>query len=312
MAETLRIGTRGSPLALHQAEQIRGLIESLSDGSVACEVRTFTTTGDRLTTERLIESGGKGLFTKELDVAMDAGEIDIAVHSLKDVPSVLPEGQDIVAVAPREDPREGFICQTATALEDLPGGAVLGTASIRREAQTRLVRPDLEIVPFRGNVQTRLKKLEAGEASATYLAMAGLSRLGLQHLAHPIELEDMLPAPCQGIVAVTAIPGRLSEKSYEALKALSDPASERAAAAERAFLMALDGSCRTPISGHLFEEEGAFRFVGEVTAPDGTAVWDNTVFCSENSGTDDLAAAGSTAAESILEALGGQLPHVEG
>ncbi|MEM6899626.1 MAG: hydroxymethylbilane synthase, partial [Pseudomonadota bacterium] len=135
---------------------------------------------------------------------------------------------------------------------------------------------------------------------------------GLQHLAHPIELEDMLPAPCQGIVAVTAIPGRLSEKSYEALKALSDPGSERAAAAERAFLVALDGSCRTPISGHMFEEEGAFRFVGEVTAPDGTAVWDNTVFCSENAGADDLAAAGSTAAESILEALGGQLPHIEG
>ncbi|MEO0881642.1 MAG: hydroxymethylbilane synthase [Pseudomonadota bacterium] len=311
MVETLRIGTRGSPLALHQAEQIKGLIESASDGSVSCEVQTFTTTGDKLTTERLISSGGKGLFTKEIDVAIEAGDVDIAVHSLKDVPSVLPDGQDLVAFAPREDPREGFICQSATSLEDLPEGAVLGTASIRREAQTRLARPDLKIVPFRGNVQTRLKKLEAGEATATYLAMAGLTRLGLQHLAHPIALEEMLPSPCQGIVAVAAIPGRLGVKSYEALKTISDPKSERAAAAERAFLTALDGSCRTPISGHLFQEEEAFRFVGEVTAPDGSEVWDNTVFCSGNADIDDLAAAGHSAAETILEALGGALPHIE-
>ncbi|MEM7660911.1 MAG: hydroxymethylbilane synthase [Pseudomonadota bacterium] len=312
MVETLRIGTRGSPLALHQAEQIKALIEAASGGAVSCEVKTFTTTGDKLTTERLIESGGKGLFTKELDIAIEAGEVDIAVHSLKDVPSVLPDGQDLVALAPREDPREGFISNAATSLEELPEGAVLGTASIRREAQTRLARPDLEIVPFRGNVQTRLKKLEAGEASATYLAMAGLTRLGLQHLAHPIELEDMLPAPCQGIVAVAAIPGDLSEESYAALRKISDPVSERAAAAERAFLMALDGSCRTPISGHLFQEEGAFRFVGEVTAPDGSEVWENTVFCSGNADSDDLASAGHSAAESILEALGGELPHIEG
>lgn len=311
MADTLRIGTRGSPLALHQAEQMKALIEAESGGDVSCEVMTFTTSGDKLTTERLVSAGGKGLFTKEIDVAIENGDVDIAVHSLKDVPSELPDGQDLVAFAPREDPREGFICQTVESLDDLDEGAVLGTASIRREAQTRLVRPDLKIVPFRGNVQTRLKKLEAGEAEATYLAMAGLSRLGLQHLAHPIPLDDMLPAPCQGIVAVAAIPGRLSEISFNALRALSDAESEKAAAAERSFLMALDGSCRTPISGHLFAEDGAFRFVGEVTAPDGSQVWDNTVYCSSNADFDDLAAAGRSAAETILEALGGELPHID-
>lgn len=311
MGETLRIGTRGSPLALHQAEQIKALIEEASGGEVSGVVTTFTTSGDKLTTERLIASGGKGLFTKEIDVAIDSGDVDIAVHSLKDVPSELPEGQELVAFAPREDPREGFVCNTAASLDDLPEGAVLGTASIRREAQTRLARPDLKIVPFRGNVQTRLKKLEAGEAQATYLAMAGLTRLGLQSLAHPIELEEMLPSPCQGIVAVAAIPGRLGEKSFEALKAISDIASERAAAAERAFLVALDGSCRTPISGHLFQKEETVRFVGEVTAPDGSEVWDNTVYCSGNADLDDLTSAGRNAAETILEALGGTLPHVE-
>lgn len=311
MTEVLRIGTRGSPLALQQAEQIKQLLEEASSGAVACEIQAFTTSGDRLTTERLIEAGGKGLFTKEIDLAIEAGEVDLAVHSLKDVPSQLPEGQDFVALAPREDSREGFICQTVAAVEDLPEGAVLGTASIRREAQTRLVRPDLKIVPFRGNVQTRLRKLQEGEADATYLAMAGLTRLGLQHLAQPIALEDMLPSPCQGIVAVTATPGRLAPVVFEALQQITDAASARAAAAERAFLTVLDGSCRTPISGHLFQEGGAYRFVGEVTAPDGQRVWENTVYCSGNADLDDLAAAGRAAGEVILEATGGALPMFE-
>ncbi|MEL6323829.1 MAG: hydroxymethylbilane synthase [Pseudomonadota bacterium] len=311
MVDTIRIGTRGSPLALHQAEQVKSLIEAASDGTLTGDVTTFTTTGDRLTTERLISSGGKGLFTKEIDLAIDRGDVDIAVHSLKDVPSVLPDGQDLLAFMAREDPREGFICPTATALEDLPEGAVVGTASIRREAQTRLVRSDLQIVPFRGNVQTRLKKLEEGQADATYLAMAGLSRLGMAHLAHPIPLEDMLPSPCQGIVAIAGVPDRLSEAMLEVLTKINNTASARAAAAERAFLVTLDGSCRTPISGHLFQADGTFRFVGEVTAPDGSEVWDNTVHCSSNSDLDDLAAAGRVAGEAILEATGGQLPLVE-
>ena len=311
MPEQLRIGTRGSPLALQQAEQIKAMIETATGGDLGCEIKTFTTSGDRLTTERLIVAGGKGLFTKEIDHAIAEGEVEIAVHSLKDVPSVLPDGQDLLAFAPREDAREGFLSNVSQSLEDLPEGSVVGTASIRREAQTRLVRPDLKIVPFRGNVQTRLKKLEGGEADATYLAMAGLARLGLAELAHPIALDDMLPAPCQGIVAVAAVPANLSETVFEALRSISDPESERVAAAERTFLSVLDGSCRTPISAHLFREEGAFRFVGEVTAPDGGQVWSNTVYCTGNAGLDDLAAAGRSAGEAILDALGGKLPQFD-
>lgn len=307
----VRIGTRGSPLALHQAEQVKALLEEVSDGALACQVVTFTTTGDRLTTERLINAGGKGLFTREIDLALDAGDIDIAVHSLKDVPSELPPGQVLSAYIKRQDPREGFICPTVDKLEDLPEGAIVGTASIRREAQTRLVRPDLKIVPFRGNVQTRLKKLEAGEAAATYLAMAGLARLGLEHLAHPIELEDMLPAPCQGIVAIATVIEQTSEELDVALAQINNKKSARAAAAERGFLRALDGSCRTPIAGHLFAMENMFRFVGEVTHPNGTAVWENTVYCSGQADLDELAAVGRTAAEVVLEEAGGALPQFE-
>ena len=276
--QIVRIGTRGSPLALHQAEQVKALLEAASEGELIGDVIPFITTGDKLTTERLINVGGKGLFTKEIDRALDAGEIDIAVHSLKDVPSELPPGQTLGAYMKREDPREGFICNTATAIEDLPEGAVIGTASIRREAQTRLVRPDLKIVPFRGNVQTRLKKLEAGEADATYLAMAGLTRLGMEHLAHPIELEEMLPAPCQGIVAIAHVVAEISPELEKALAKVNNKKSARAAAAERGLLKALDGSCRTPIGGHLFAMENMFKFTGEVTHPNGKAVWENSVY----------------------------------
>ena len=308
---SVRIGTRGSPLAMHQAEQVKALLEQASDGALKGEVVTFTTTGDKLTTERLINAGGKGLFTKEIDRALDEGEIEIAVHSLKDVPSELPPGQTLAAFMPREDPREGFICNTVDVLEDLPEGAVVGTASIRREAQTRLVRPDLKIVSFRGNVQTRLKKLEAGEADATYLAMAGLTRLGLQDLATPIPLEDMLPAPCQGIVAIAVKVGAVDPVLERALAAVNDKSSERAAAAERGFLMALDGSCRTPIAAHLFAEENMFRFVGEATHPKGTAIWENTVYCSGQADLEELAVVGKTAAEALLEQAGGALPQFE-
>lgn len=309
--QTVRIGTRGSPLALHQAEQVKALLEAASDGALVGEVVTFTTTGDRLTKERLINSGGKGLFTKEIDRALAAGEVEIAVHSLKDVPSELPPGQVLGAYMKREDPREGFICPSVKAIEDLPEGAVVGTASIRREAQTRLVRPDLKIIPFRGNVQTRLKKLEAGEADATYLAMAGLSRMGLEHLANPIELDDMLPAPCQGIVAVAHMVGEISAALQAALAVVNNKKSARAAAAERGFLVALDGSCRTPIGGHLFAMENMFRFVGEVTHPEGTAVWDNAVYCSGQADLEELAAVGRTCAEALVEQAGGALPQFE-
>lgn len=305
------IGTRGSPLALQQAEQVKAALEEHEGTELSCTIVPLTTTGDRLTTQRLTEAGGKGLFTKELDVALDDGRIDIAVHSLKDVPTELPPGQSLVAFMKREDAREGFVSHKYDMLEDMDEGAILGTASIRREAQSRLVRPDLKIVTFRGNVQTRLKKLEAGEAGATYLAMAGLSRLGMSDLARPIPLEDMLPAPCQGIVAIAADATKLGAALAEALEAISNKSSARAAAAERGFLAALDGSCRTPIAAHMFVENGMIRFVGEVTHPNGTACWEKTVYGSTQSDLEELAAIGRMAAQSLLEEAGSAFPELD-
>jgi hydroxymethylbilane synthase len=307
---TIAIGTRGSPLALQQAEQVRTLLETETAGALSFTIVPLTTTGDQLTSQRLTEAGGKGLFTKELDIALEDGRIDLAVHSLKDVPTDLPPGQSLIAFMKREDPREGFVSHKYNTLEDMNEGAVLGTASIRREAQSRLVRPDLKIVTFRGNVQTRLKKLEAGEADATYLAMAGLSRLGMTELARPVPLEDMLPAPCQGIVAIAADQRRLSEPLIAALSAINNRSSERAAAAERGFLAALDGSCRTPIAAHMFVDDGMIRFVGEVTHPDGTACWEKTVYASVQSDLEELSAIGRTAAESLLEEAGAAFPMI--
>ena len=304
----IMIGTRGSPLALQQAEQVKAAIEAQAEGALACTIVPLVTTGDRLTTQRLTEAGGKGLFTKELDLALEEGRIDIAVHSLKDVPTELPPGQSLLAYMKREDAREGFVSLKYDTLEDMAEGAVLGTASIRREAQSRLVRPDLKIVTFRGNVQTRLKKLEAGEADATYLAMAGLSRLGMTDMARPIPLEDMLPAPCQGIVAIAANTARLDDQLAKALGAINNTSSERAASAERGFLAALDGSCRTPIAAHMFVEDGMVRFVGEVTHPDGTACWEKTVYASVQSDLEELTAIGRTAAQSLLEEAGNAFP----
>ncbi|MEO9969761.1 MAG: hydroxymethylbilane synthase [Hyphomonadaceae bacterium] len=308
----ISIGTRGSPLALQQAEQVKALLEEQEGNALTCTIVPLTTTGDRLTTQRLTEAGGKGLFTKELDIALDEGRVDIAVHSLKDVPTELPPGQSLVAFMKREDAREGFVSHKYDKLEDMDEGAILGTASIRREAQSRLVRPDLKIVTFRGNVQTRLKKLEAGEADATYLAMAGLSRLDMANLARPIPLEDMLPAPCQGIVAISANTDQLPAALAEGLKVINNKSSERAAAAERGFLAALDGSCRTPIAAHMFVEDGMIRFVGEVTQPDGTACWEKTVYGSVQSDLEELAAIGRTAALSLLDEAGPAFPVLDG
>ncbi|MEM1149570.1 MAG: hydroxymethylbilane synthase [Pseudomonadota bacterium] len=305
----LRLGTRASPLALWQAEHVAERLQTLSEGRIFCELVKFTTTGDKLTTERLINSGGKGLFTRELDRALDDGEIDIGVHSLKDVPSKLPNEHIFVAFPERADPRDGFLSPDTARLADLPEGAVLGTASLRREAQTLRARPDLKIVPFRGNVQTRMKKLEAGEAAATYLAMAGLTRLGLDHLATPIPMDEMLTAPCQGIVACTARDGTLPEAALEALEAMSCPKSRASALAERSFLVELDGSCRTPIAAHLFHEaDGSAVFQGEVLRPDGQETWRAERSIDAGFSDDDLIALGQTAGREIREAAGGDLP----
>ena len=304
---TFRIGTRGSPLALVQARQIAASVEAASGGALRGEIVTFTTSGDQLTTERLINSGGKGLFTRELDAALARGDVDVTVHSLKDVPSVLPDGQRFVAFPEREDAREGFLSPHADSLAGLPEGARVGTASLRREAQTLARRPDVDIVTFRGNVATRLRKLEEGLAHATYLAMVGLTRLGMAHLATPVELQDMLPAAGQGIIGVVARDD-LPEVAVQAFSTLNHGPTDAAAHIERAFLAALDGSCRTPIAAHTFERGESWYLVGEVLALDGRQHWRAEGTCLKTATPAGMAALGYDVASEIREAAGGSLP----
>lgn len=308
-ARTVRIGTRGSPLALYQAELIASELKRVSDDALDCEIVTFTTKGDQLTSERLINSGGKGLFTREIDRAVDAGEVHIGVHSLKDVPSLLPDGQSLVAYPERADPRDGFLTTSGISrLQDLPEGAVLGTASLRRESQALSLRPDLKVVPFRGRVETRIEKLERGEAGATFLAMAGLKRLGLDHLAHPVAMRDMLPAAGQGIIAVAARAADLPEAISGALAQIDHAATRAMATAERAFLAELDGSCRTAMAAQLQNIDGAWYLRGEVLTPDGQTKWSSYGEALLSASLDDLAKLGRSIAMDIREQAGGDLP----
>jgi len=268
---------------------------------------TFTTTGDQLTTERLINSGGKGLFTRELDEALSDGRIDLAVHSLKDVPSLLPPGQVFAAFPHREDPRDGFLSRKAASLQELPQGAIIGTASLRREAQALALRPDLKVMTFRGNVATRMRKLDEGQADATFLAMAGLTRLGLAQHASPVPLEDMLPAAGQGIIGVV-IREDADNDFAAAVRALSHAPSAAAAIAERAFLEKLDGSCRTPIAAHLFDLGEEWKLIGEVLSPDGRARWRGDEVCRKEATESQLAALGRAVAQEIIFAAKEALP----
>jgi len=264
------IGTRGSPLALAQAHETQRRLSAahgLAPERLPLEV--IKTTGDRIQDRALSEAGGKGLFTKELDIALLDGSIDLAVHSAKDLPTVLPDGIVIVGYLPREDVRDAFISRRAASLRDLPEGAVVGSASLRRQAEIRRLRPDLRVTLLRGNVETRLEKLDRGEVDATLLAMAGLRRLGLtQHVSAVLDVEDFLPAVGQGAIAITIRTG--DERVEQAIRPILDIATGHALAAERAFLTVLDGSCRTPIAGHarLVGEEIEFR--GMVLRPDGS------------------------------------------
>jgi hydroxymethylbilane synthase len=310
--DIVRIGTRGSPLALYQANLIAAQISDASGGALKGEIVTFSTKGDQLTTERLINSGGKGLFTREIDRAVDDGECEIGVHSLKDVPSILPDGQAILAYPERVDPRDGFLTTSGiTRLQDLPQGAVLGTASLRREAQALALRPDLRVVTFRGSVQTRLKKLEDGQADATFLAMAGLIRLELGNLATPVPASDMLPAAGQGIIAVAARPENISAMLADTLARIDHAPTRAMATAERAFLTELDGSCRTAMAAQLSLENGGWAMRGEVLAPDGQTRWvaDATALLSNDF--DDLADLGRTLGQRIRKDAGGDLPAFE-
>ncbi len=294
-----RLGTRASPLAMAQANRIAASLREISGGLVQVEIVSFTTTGDQLTTERLLNTGGKGLFTRELDDSLTRGEIDFAVHSLKDVPSALPPGQLFAAFPEREDPRDGFVSRIAGSLQDLPEGARIGTASLRREAQALSLRRDLRPVTFRGNVATRLRKLDEGQAEATFLAMAGLRRLGLADVATPVPPEEMLPAAGQGIIGITTREDA-GQDLLALLRALDHPASHAAAVAERAFLEKLDGSCRTPIAAHLFDMGDEWRLVGEVLSPGGEARWRGDGVCRKDASDIQLAALGRAVAQEII------------
>jgi hydroxymethylbilane synthase len=284
-AATIRIGTRGSPLALAQAREVQARLEAAhgtsqdhepqGKGGLAFETRVIKTTGDRIQDRPLAEAGGKGLFTKEIEEALLAGEVDLAVHSMKDMPTELPAGLMLAAFLPREDVRDALISSKAMSgdLADLPAGAVVATSSLRRQAQVRHLRPDLRVVPMRGNVETRLRKLAEGAADATLLALAGLNRLGLAHrAAGPVPVAAMLPAVAQGAIGVEI---RSDDTAMAQLTApLNHAPTALAVTAERAFLAKLEGSCRMPIAA-LGELSGGpagdlrFTFRGMILSPDG-------------------------------------------
>jgi hydroxymethylbilane synthase len=265
----LKLGTRGSPLALIQAHETRErLCAAHGLASEAIDIIVITTTGDMVRDRPLSEIGGKGLFTKELDEALLARAIDFAVHSMKDLPAQFPEGVGLAAVLPREDPRDAFLSAKAKSPDELKQGAVLGSSSVRRTAQMLRHRPDLKSVQFRGNVETRLRKLAEGVADATFLACAGLNRLGLSHhITMPMPLEVMLPAVAQGAIAIAA--READETMLTILRAIDDEPSSIAVSCERAFLQALDGSCRTPIAGHARLDGGRLSFRGHALTLDG-------------------------------------------
>jgi hydroxymethylbilane synthase len=287
---SLRIGTRGSPLALAQAGTVRDLLaraHGFDPGQI--EFQVIRTTGDRIQDRPLAEAGGKGLFAKEIEEALIDRRIDLAVHSSKDMPTFLPAGLVLSTFLPREDARDAFISRKARTLADLPRGAVIGTSSPRRQALLRRKRPDLKVVDLRGNVETRLRKLDDGVADATLLALAGLKRLGLADAATAVfELDEFLPAVGQGAIGIEI---RADDAKTRALLApINHADTETALACERAFLAALDGSCRTPIAGHAKVANGRVNFHGMIVKPDGSEAFattrNGTIADAERLGTD--------------------------
>ncbi|NPD19850.1 hydroxymethylbilane synthase [Alterinioella nitratireducens] len=272
----LRIGTRGSPLALAQAHETRRRLADAFDlAAEAFEIVVIKTTGDNRAMidadQPLKTIGGKGLFTREIEEALLAGGIDIAVHSMKDMPVAQPGGLALDTYLPREDVRDGFVSLAHGGLDALPAGARVGSSSLRRRAQMMARRPDLELVEFRGNVQTRMRKLGEGVADATFLAMAGLRRLDMVHVARAaLEPEDMLPAVAQGAIGIERRAG--DTRVAAMLEAIHDAETGQRLAAERAFLAGLDGSCQTPIAGLAELAGGDLRLRGEILRSDGSEV----------------------------------------
>jgi hydroxymethylbilane synthase len=266
----IRIGTRGSALALAQAYETRARLakaHGLTDDDF--EIVVIKTTGDQIQDRPLSEAGGKGLFTKEIEEALLDKSIDLAVHSSKDMPTVLPDGLGMTAYLPREDVRDAFISPKVEKLTDLPQGAVVGSSSLRRQAQIKRLRPDLDVVMYRGNLQTRLRKLGEGVVDATFLAYAGLRRLGQGDLVTSLmDVEHFLPAVGQGAIGIEARLG--DEETARILAPIHHAETESRLLLERAYLAEMDGSCRTPIAGLSHVEGDRIRFRGEVIKPDGS------------------------------------------
>ena len=276
MAPLVRIGTRRSKLALTQSGMMQraiGRALGVADADLleAVPLVEIVTTGDRIQDRRLMEIGGKALFTKEIEEALLDGRIDVAVHSMKDVPADQPPGLCIAAVPPREDARDAFVSEVFAGFDDLPVGARLGTASLRRQAQALALRPDLVIEMLRGNVDTRLRRLAEGEFDAILLATAGLNRLGFDSVIRErLSPDQFLPAPGQGALALQT---RIDDASAVWVAALNDPMTALAVAAERGAMTALEGSCRTAVGAHAEIAHGALRLTTEMLAPDGSARW---------------------------------------
>jgi len=300
----LTLGTRGSPLALAQAyEAKRCLAEAYPElaPEEAVEIRIISTTGDQRLEISLAEIGGKGLFTRELDVALASKEVDFCVHSTKDVPTDLIEGTELCTMLPREDTRDVLISGDSkiTQIEDFPAGSVIGTASLRRQAQIYAKNPNVKCVNFRGNVQTRLRKLKGGDVDATLLAYAGLKRMNMEeHASRILEWDEMLPAISQGAISFQCRSD--DEKTLAYLKPLSHTPTIQRVTCERAFLAALDGNCKTPIAGQAQVADGKLEFRGLVCSPDG-----KRTFSVERSGAaEDCEAIGREAGEHIRAEAG--------
>ncbi len=299
-ARPLRIGTRGSPLALAQAHETRArLMAAFGLPEAAFAITVIKTTGDRVQDRPLKEIGGKGLFTKEIEEALLSGVIDIAVHSMKDMPVEQPEGLVLATYLPREDVRDAFVSLRHGGLADLPEGAVVGTSSLRRRAQLLNRRPDLRVVEFRGNVQTRLKKLGEGVAEATFLAMAGLNRLAMEDMPRSaIDPDEMLPAVAQGAIGIEHRAGDSATGAL--LAAIHHAETGQRLAAERAFLAALDGSCQTPIAGLAELDGSTLRLRGEILRTDGSEAIAGTL----SGPVSDAAAMGEALARDLLGRAG--------
>ena len=296
----LRIGTRGSPLALAQAYETRERLSGAFDLPLGSfEIVVIKTTGDKVVNRPLKEIGGKGLFTKEIEEALLEESIDIAVHSMKDMPVYQPKGLVLDTFLPREDVRDAFISRVHKSLADIPQGATVGTSSLRRKAQLMSKRPDLKIEEFRGNVQTRLKKLDDGVAECTFLAVAGLNRLKMEDIiTAAISTEEMLPAVAQGAIGIER--RKNDVRIATLLEAIHNSQTGLLLSAERAFLEALDGSCETPIAGLAELSNGNLRFRGEILKPDGSEVFSDEQLASK----EDATLVGVEMAQKLLSKAG--------